>query len=379
MSEKDSGQERSEEPTERRRKQAREKGQIARSKELNIMLSLMCGGMGLVVLGEPMAKEIASFFSRSLHFDSATAFDTSLMLEQFGMAVSDGVLLLAPFLALMTIASLAGPLAMGGASFSWSAISFKIEKINPVSGLKRIFSVQGLMELLKAILKVTIIATCAYTFYKICMEDVLGLAFHPADEGFARMTQMLIAELIFLSVAMVVVAGFDVPFQLWNHTKQLKMTLQEVKDESKETEGRPEVKSKIRQLQRAMAQRNLKADVLTANAIITNPTHFSVAVKYDYDSGGAPVVVAKGQDLVALHIRRIASEADIAICEAPPLARALFWNVEEGEEIPRNLYLAVARILAYVYQLNEGHYGRVAFPTDIEVPDEYREDIEREY
>lgn len=378
MAEKNDGQERSEQPTERRKKQSREKGQVARSKELNIMLSLMCGGVGLMLLGAPLAEGVALFFARSLSFDAAAAFDKNQMIEMFGIAIVDGLVILAPFMALMVIASLAGPLAMGGATFSWSAMSFKLEKINPLTGLKRIFSAQGLMEFFKAILKVTIIAGCAYVFYSIYIEDVIGLAFHPADEAAARTTSLLLWELVFLSISMIVIAGFDVPFQIWNHTKQLKMTLQEVKDEAKETEGRPEVKSKIKQLQREIAQRSMLADVQTADVIITNPTHFSVAIRYDTEKSAAPVVVAKGQDLIALQIRKIAREHDVMVCEAPPLARALYWNVEIGQEIPKALYLAVARILAYVFQLNAGHYGRVEFPKDLEIPEEYQDDIKDE-
>eukprot|EP00903_Cladosiphon_okamuranus_P004385 g4383.t1 len=354
MADQNDGQERSEQPTERRKKQSREKGQVARSKELNIMLSLMFGGAGLMLLGGPLAEGVAQFFARSLSFDAAAAFDENRMIEMFAIAITDGLIILAPFMALMVIASLIGPLAMGGANFSWSAMSFKLEKINPLTGLKRIFSVQGLMELLKAILKVTIIGGCAYAFYNIYMDDVIGLSYHPADEAAARTSSLLIWELVFLSISMILVAGFDVPFQLWNHTRQLKMTLQEVKDEAKETEGRPEVKSKIKQLQREIAQRSMLADVQTADVIITNPTHFSVAIKYDTEKSVAPLVVAKGQDLIAMHIRKIAKEHDVMVCEAPPLARALYWNVEIGQEIPKNLYLAVARILAYVFQLNAG-------------------------
>lgn len=373
MAEHNDGQERSEQPTERRKTQSREKGQIARSKELNIMLSLLCGGVGLMILGGPLAESITHFFSRSLSFDAATAFDQNAMMEQFAIAIIDSLIILSPFFVLMVIASLAGPLVMGGANFSWSAISFKLEKINPLTGLKRIFSVQGLMELLKAILKVLIISGCAYLFKNIYMDDVLGLSFHPVDEAAARASTLLVWELVFLSISMILVAGFDVPFQLWNHTRQLKMTLQEVKDEAKETDGRPEVKSKIKQLQREISQRTMLADVQTADVIITNPTHFSVAIRYDTETSAAPVVVAKGADLIAMHIRKIAKEHDVMICEAPPLARALYWNVEVGHQIPKNLYLAVAKILAYVFQLNEGYMGRIEFPKDIEIPEEYAE------
>lgn len=376
MAEKNDGQERSEQPTEKRKMESRKKGQVARSKELNIMLSLMCGGIGLMLFGGTLAESIAKFFSRSLSFDAAAAFDKGVMIEMFGIAIIDGLILLTPFLALMVVASLAGPLVMGGAVFSWSAVSFKLEKVNPLSGLKKIFSVSSLVELLKAILKVVIIGGCAYAFYSNYLSDVLGLAFHPVDEAAARATSMLLWELVFLSIAMVVIAGVDVPFQLWNHNKQLKMTLQEVKDEAKETDGRPEVKARIKKLQREISERSMLSDVKDADVIITNPTHFSVAIKYDTEQSPAPIVVAKGQDLVAMQIRKIAKESDVMICEAPPLARALFWNVDIGHEIPSNLYLAVARILAYVYQLNAGYLGHVEFPRDIEIPEEYRDDIE---
>ena len=377
MAEQNDGQERSEEPTAKRKKESRDKGQVARSKELNIMLSLMCGGLGLMLLGRPLAESILALCSRGLSFDAAAAFDKNIMIEMFGLAIIEGLVLLAPFMALMVIASLVGPLAMGGAIFSWSAVSFKLEKINPLSGLKRIFSVQGLMEFLKAILKVTVIGGCAYLFYLFYVDEVRTFTFRPVDQATAKTTSLLVWELVFLSLCMVVIAGFDVPFQLWNHNKQLKMTKQEVKDESKETEGRPEVKARIKKLQREVAERSMLAEVKTADVVITNPTHFSVAIRYDTELSPAPVVVAKGADMMAMQIRKIANEHDVMLCEAPPLARAIYWNVNVGHEIPKDLYLAVARILAYVYQLNAGTFGRVEFPKNLEIPDAYLDSIEQ--
>ena len=322
-------------------------------------------------MGRPLADSILKLCTQALSFDAAAAFDKNIMIEMFGLAIADGVMLLIPFIALMVIASLVGPLAMGGAIFSWSAVSFKLEKINPLSGLKRIFSVQGLMEMLKAVLKVVVISGCGYLFYIFYADDVLGLTFQQVDFAAGKMTSLLVWELVFVSLSMVVIAGFDVPFQLWNHNKQLKMTKQEVKDEAKETDGRPEVKSRIKKLQREIAERSMLAEVKTADVIITNPTHFSVAIRYDTEISPAPVVVAKGADVMAMQIRKIANEHDVMLCEAPPLARAIYWNVELGHEIPKDLYLAVARILAYVYQLNAGTFGRVEFPKNLEIPDEY--------
>ena len=377
MSDQPEAQEKTEEPTARRKQQSREKGEVARSRELNILASMLLAGLGFLFIGGTMATEIADLVSQSLQFDSAAVFDKSAVVEQLGAAMIAALVILTPF-GLMSIAvALAGPLMMGGITFTLSSIEPKLEKLNPLTGLQRIFSLKSLVELGKSVVKVIMIGGCAYAFFAVFLDDTLSLWRLQVDLAITSSNQMLVWELLFLCVAMIVVVAIDVPFQLWDHNKKLKMSLREVKDELKETEGRPEVKAKIKQLQREITQNRMMADIPKAAVVITNPSHFAVAISYDMNSQSTPVVVAKGQDLVAAQIRRLAREHDVPVCELPPLARAIYWNVEIGDEIPRNLYLAVAKVLAYVFHLNSAHKHKVPFPSDIEIPDEYQPDIER--
>jgi flagellar biosynthetic protein FlhB len=268
------------------------------------------------------------------------------------------LVLITPFLLITVVAALAGPAMMGGLLFSPEAVAFKLEKLDPIKGLGRVFSTKGLIELVKALLKFFLVLGVAVLVYKFLEREVMALITFDVMDGIVRAGGMIMLALILLSATLVLIAAIDVPFQLWSHSKQLKMTKQEIKDESKETNGRPEVKARVRQLQREASQRRMLQDVPDADVVITNPTHYSVALKYDTDGSGAPRVVAKGQDLIALKIRSIAIEHDVTIFEEPPLARALHGTTEIGDEIPGPLFLAVARVLAYVFHLKK------SLPTD---------------
>lgn len=374
MAENQSAMERTEQPTERRKKESRKKGQVPRSRELNTMLSLIIGAVGLVALGGSMSTEFGSLFESALSFDRAVAFDQEVIAVRLVSILISALLILAPFFLVMLVAAFAGPLLMGGWSFSPSAMAFKLEKISPAKGIKRIFSAKSLLELFKALFKFVLISGATVLLFNLSSEKILQLGNLPALKAFVEATRFLVWSLLALSAVMVFIVVFDVPFELWNHNRQLKMTKQEVKDEMKETDGRPEVKGRIRTLQREMSQRRMMDAVPTADVVITNPTHFSVALKYDDRPGAAPKVVAKGRDLVAMNIRTLAAEHDVTVFSAPPLARALYASTEIGDEIPQNLYLAVAKVLAYVYQLRTASATTYTpAPGDIEVPEEYRD------
>ncbi|MAT95212.1 MAG: flagellar biosynthesis protein FlhB [Halioglobus sp.] len=369
-----SSQERTEQPTARRKQEARKKGQVARSRELNTMLSLLSVAAGVLVMGGWMAVEFPALVASSLSLDRAAAFDSALVPVRFVEMVMSSVLLLTPLFAVAIVGALIGPMVMGGFVFSASAMSFKLEKINPLTGLKRIFSPKGLMELLKALFKFVVLTAVTVVLFTFLLDDILELGSLVPDKAFAESAGMLAWSLLILSFAMIAIVMFDVPFELWNHNRQLKMTRREVQDELKETEGRPEVRNRIRALQREVSQRRMMEDTREADVVITNPQHFSVALKYDEAPGKAPVVVAKGRDLVALKIRTVAIENDVAIFEAPPLARALYASTEIGQEIPENLYLVVAKVLAYVYQLRNSRRNEYTpMPEDLSVPEEYRD------
>lgn len=373
MAEDQSAAERTEPPTERRKQQAKEKGQVPRSRELNTMLSLISGALGLIVFGDSMANSFITLFESSLTFDRELAYDSSLMAVRLMQLILSSIVILLPLFGVLMVGALVGPVAMGGWSFSPAAIAPKLEKISPLKGLQRIFSAKGLAELLKAIMKFLFLAGATILLFQFVLDEVLNLGDRTPSEASGYALTILTWSLLVLSSAMIFIAAIDVPFELWNHNRQLKMTRQEVLDELKESDGRPEVKNRIRALQREIAQRRMMEALPTADVVITNPTHFSVALKYSGSAGEAPIVVAKGADLLAYKIRSVATAHDVPLFSAPPLARTLYATTDIGQQIPENLYLAVAKVLAYVMQLRNPAAERPTPPDDITIPDVYHD------
>jgi flagellar biosynthetic protein FlhB len=272
-------------------------------------------------------------------------------------------------MAIMLVSVFAGPLLMGGWSFSLETISFKLEKLDPIKGLARIVSLKSLVELTKALAKFVLLLGAAILVFFSIDQQLLSLSSMTPKAAGLEAATILVQVLLILSATTILIVALDVPFELWNHSKQLRMTKQEIKDEMKETDGNPQVKQRIRTLQRQLAESRMMEDVKTADVVITNPTHYAVALQYLDRPGSAPKVLAKGKDLTALRIRSIAADCDIPIFEAPPLARALYRSTEIGYEIPHVLYMAVARVLAYVFQLkNATPTDYVPKPTDFDIP-----------
>ena len=374
MAEEQTGQERSEQPTAKRLTEARKKGQVARSRELNTLLVMLASALALWLLSGPAMSGMTSLFSEALSPSGDVLKQAELVPTHLMHVLLSALTLITPFLAITVVAALAGPALMGGLLFSADAIAFKADKLDPIKGLGRVFSTKGLVELVKALLKFFLVLGVAVLIYKYLERDVMALITLDVVEGIVRSGNMIMIALVLLSATLVLIAAIDVPYQLWSHNKQMRMTKQEIKDEGKETDGRPEVKARVRQLQREVSQRRMLQDVPDADVVITNPTHYSVALKYDKDGSGAPRVVAKGQDLIALKIRSIAIEHDVAIYEEPPLARALHGTTEIGDEIPGPLFLAVARVLAYVYHLRKSTpTDYIPRPAPVELPSEFAE------
>ena len=347
----DTGQERTEQPTPRRLQQAREKGQTPTSRELNTMLMMLIAGTSIMFIGPGIVKDFLQMFKQHLNVSRENIFDITAMPVMLESAIIDALITLSPFFVLMILAAIAGPLMMGGVTFSTQALSFKWDKLNPITGLGRVFSKKGLVELLKALIKFLIIGTTAILFLYTKTDVYLGLGSEPLSQALSHMADLLIWSFLAISSVLVFIALIDVPFQIFDYTQQLKMTFQEIRDENKDTEGNPDVKGRIKNTQREIAQRRMMADVPKADVIITNPEHYSVAIKYDQENMAAPIVVAKGVDAVAMHIRMIAREHEVPILQAPPLARALHHTTEINDEIPASLYLAVAQVLAYIFKL----------------------------
>lgn len=373
----ESSQEKTHEATPRRKQQARERGQVANSRELNSVLMLLTGGITAAVLGPYVVGHMVAIFQKYLHMDRTTIFDISKMPALFGEAVMDALWGMAPVFAILVIAAIAGPLMMGGLNFSSKAIAFNIEKLDPVKGLQRIFAWRGFIELVKSLAKFVVIGAVAIVFLYSQSDQYIGLGQESVMQAMAHSSDLLVWGFIAISATMIVIALIDVPFQLWDHSQQLKMTFQEVKDDSKDTEGDPELRGRIKRMQREMAQRRMMAEVPKADVVITNPEHYSVALRYQPDKMNAPIVVAKGVDMIAMQIRKVANEYDIPILQAPPLARALHHTTELNGEIPSGLYLAVAKVLAYVFQLKQQPYWKKKKQhsmDDLPIPDDMQFD-----
>lgn len=374
MADESSSMERTEEPTSKRLEDARKKGQIPRSRELNMLASLLGSGVALLVLGPLLLDGLRGLLVHSLRFDHARAYDAMAMGSELYAALRETLLLLAPIFLLMICVTLLSPLALGGFLFSGDQLLPKAERIDPFKGLARIFSSKGLLELVKAIAKVLLVATAVAFIFSLVLGDIIRLPLQDFVAALSQSGSLLVNCFIGFSSVLLVVVAIDVPWQLWDYRKQLMMTKQEVRDEMKETEGRPEVKQAIRAKQQEVASRRMMEKVPTADVVITNPTHYAVAIKYDQNGSGAPIVVAKGKDHVAARIREIARENGVALFAAPPLARALFASTDLDQEIPENLFVAVAQVLAYIFQLRQAAKGSRVIPhppTNIKVPDEY--------
>jgi len=378
----ENGQEKTEEPTAKREQDARKKGDIARSKELITVMVLMVGSFMIWLTGDQIIKGMWQVMEGAFKIERNELFDPLVTVNNLQLAMQEALVFVAPFLAAMVIAALAGPISMGGWSFSAEAIAPKASKMNPIEGFKRMFAVRSLIELVKSLLKFGLILGIMALLVEIYLPEFIYLTRLPLVEALIRASDVMTVSFVILCCSLLIVVAIDVPFSLWEYKKKLKMTLQEVKDEMKQTEGRPEVKGKVRQLQQELSQGRMLEEVPKADVIVTNPTHFAVAIKYDEGGSGAPIVVAKGADFMAAQIRNIAVGNGITLVSAPPLARALFFTTEIDEEVPRGLYLAVAQVLAYVYQLRiakENRWRKPAAPGDIPIPEEYKKYTNKTY
>ncbi|WP_166260881.1 flagellar biosynthesis protein FlhB [Marinobacter salicampi] len=373
----DNSQEKTEEATPRRMEKAKEDGQTARSKELATMAVTLAGAAGLLMFGGMLARALENIMRQNFSIEREVIFDTHQMALFLMDSAWEATVALGPFMVLLFIAAVAGSIGIGGLLFSGKAIAPKLNRMDPIKGLKRMFSARSLIELVKAVAKVSLVMLIAILILDLRTSDLLAIADEPAIPAMTHVLWTLGWSFFLLACATIVIAIIDVPFQIYDHHKKLRMTKQEVKDEYKDTEGKPEVKGRIRQLQREMAQRRMMADVPGADVVITNPTHYAVALKYDQKTMAAPVVVAKGGDEIAFKIMEIARENKVDILRTPPLTRAVYHNTEIGGEIPDGLYMAIAQVLAYLFQLRQYRRGQGPKPgmPSLPIPSDLRRDI----
>lgn len=364
--------EKTEQPTPRRLEKAREEGQIPQSRELSTFLVLISGITGLWLMGDWFSGRILSVLRQGFSFDRAVAFDTKLMLSGMGDLFTQVLLTLLPLFGILIIAALAAPIMLGGFVFATKVLALKPERMDPIKGLGRMFSVHGLAELVKSVLKALIVGTMGVFAVWWQKDHVFTLMAQPLQTAVPEFISTLLFAAVLITLGLALVAIMDVPFQLWQYRRKLRMSKDEVKRENKEQEGDPHLKARVRSLQREMARRRMMTEVPKADVVVTNPTHFSVALKYDAERMGAPIVVAKGRGDIALKIRELATEHKVPLLEAPPLARALYAHCELEQPVPAALYTAVAEVMAYVYQLNQWMSKggqQPALPTRIPVPD----------
>ncbi|MRX07068.1 flagellar type III secretion system protein FlhB [Pseudoduganella sp. FT25W] len=367
----DSDAEKTEPASAKRLEQAREEGDVPRSREVATFTVLMAAGAGLWMTGDGLVRQLESALVSGLAMDQEQIFNADVLFHRIGVDVVRVMLACLPLGVAVMVVALASPLLVGGWLFSSKVFTPNFNKLNPISGLTNMISKNALVELLKAILKTVVVGFVTWMVVLKYKDAVIGLSVEPLQMGIGHMVNMLGSSFLFIVGALGLIAGIDGPYQMWHYANKLKMTRQELIQESKESDGNPQIKGKIRQLQREMAKRRMMADVPTADVIVTNPTHYAVALKYADGMRGAPKVVAKGTDEVAAKIREIGKENKVAILEAPALARALHKHTEIGDEIPEQLYAAVAEVLAYVFQLrvfNRGGGNRPQEPKKLDVP-----------
>ncbi len=358
----ETGQEKTEQATPKRLEEARKKGQVPRSPELSIAAVCISAAVAIYALGNMVSGQFADLMRGSLSITPEAAMDTERLWPQLMSAGARTLWIILPVLGATFVAALAAPLAIGGWNLSGQALAPQFSRMNPIAGIGRMFSARGLIELVKGIAKVGVVGVIGWVLLKALTPQLMGLSSEPVGNAIGHSASLAAYSLLILCMGLAIIAAIDVPYQLWNYAKELKMTQQEVREEYKESEGSPETRGRIREAQRALARGRMMQEVPTADVVVTNPTHYAVALRYDEKKNRAPIVVAKGVELVALRIREIAAEHGVPVLEAPPLARALHKSVELNREVPAALYITVAQVLTYVYQLKSARERGVAPP-----------------
>jgi len=364
--------EKTEPATPKRLEKARQDGDVPRSRELGTVTLLLAAGLGMLMMGGHLNAALKKTLTLSLDFDRATAFDPIYLITNIAASISDLLLAFAPFGILLMVVAIGSPAFIGGWLFSGKALAPKFSKLNPIKGVTRLVSKNSAVELVKSILKAVLVGGVSYIVIAADIDPILGLSAMPVKQSIAEVSTLMQTGFLLIVSTLIVIAAIDVPFQLYQHAQKLKMTKDEVRREMKELEGNPEVKGRIRQQQREMSKRRMMAAIPDADVVITNPTHYAVAIKYKENEMQAPMVVAKGADALAMKIREVAAEHKILTMESPKLARALFAHAELEHEIPEALYSAVAEILAYVFQMRIfNHQGGLQpeAPTTLPVPE----------
>jgi flagellar biosynthetic protein FlhB len=348
----DDSQDKTEEPTARRLSKAREEGQIARSTEITIAASVISVAIYIYLFGSALLGNVANIFARGLVFDSMAVLEPQVALGRLGDAAVEALLSITPILILTAVVVLACSGLIGGYNFSWKSLQPKASKFNPIAGLKRMFGLQALVNLAKSLAKFFLVGGVTYFLIDASITEFAEISLMALEPGLTASAAILTTAFLVASCTLIIIALIDAPYQLYQHNEKMKMSLKEVKDERKDTEGSPEVKQRIRQKQREVSAARMLEAIAEADVVITNPEHFAVALAYDPSSDDPPKVVAKGTDYIAERIRERASEEGVPLFQSPILARALFFTTELDAFIPEPLFEAVAQVIAYIFNIN---------------------------
>lgn len=375
MAESDTG-EKTEEPTAKKMSDARKKGQIARSKDLGTMFVLVGSAIALMLVGDSLVENLSLIMKNQFSLTREEVMDVNALFGEVSKNISLVFSPLAWIFAIVTVAAFIGNTMLGGINWSWEAMMPKASKMSPIAGFKRMFGLKAYVELFKSLMKFFVVFFSAYLLLTGLFEQILSLSIEAIPFNFAHAVDLLLWMFLALALSLILIVIVDAPYQKWTHNKELKMTKQEVKDEHKSSEGSPENKGRIRRTQYDMSQRRMMGEVPNSDVVITNPTHFSVAIKYDAEKGGAPRLIAKGVDEMAIHIRTIAKEHGVEIIASPALARSLYYTADVNEDIPEELFGAVAQVLAFIFQLNAHKSGKAKRPIplakNLPIPDDFK-------
>jgi flagellar biosynthetic protein FlhB len=373
----DESAERTEEPTGRRLSKAIEEGDVARSMELPAAAVMIAGAVTMALMGSWWVSRFAQQMRDGFTFDRKTLDTPTLLPTTFLHAVGEGLLVVLPLMVVTAVVAIAASGVTGGFHFSAKAFAPKFSKLSPISGVKRMFGTHALVELIKAIGKFSVVSLVLWWLINRYLVELMRLANMGLEPALGATGEMIMQSVIWLTLSLLVIAAIDAPYQRWSYFKKLRMTKQEIKDEMKDSEGRPEVKQQIRRRQREMSNARMIAKVKDADVVITNPEHFAVALSYDPTADGAPILLAKGADHIAARIREEARQNGVEMFSSPQLARALYFTTEVDQPIPESLYHAVAPVIAYVFSLAQVRPGvePMAKPNP-EVPPSMRFDAE---
>ena len=375
MAENDSTEERTEEPTAKRLEKARSEGRVARSQELSVAAMLIGTSIFLYFMGGYFIENLAEEFAAGFIFDRKLVFTDNLVLENLiGLGLKSFFIIVPIFALTFVIATIAAG-AIGGFVLSFEALAPKLSKINPIEGIKRIFGLRAVIELIKALAKFLLIGGVLIFVLSTSLDSLIELGFKGLKPALSEAGAVIATGMLWVTIPLIIVASIDVPYQIFEYKKKLKMTKQEIKDELKETEGRPEVRAQIRRKQREMAMGRMIDAVAEADVIITNPSEFAVALSYNPGTEEAPQLIAKGVDLIASQIRVKAKDNGVPVFASPLLARALYFTTDVNEYIPETLYYAVAQVIAYVFNLQSVsmNQNRMEKPNP-EIPREFHFD-----